>query len=100
MTKVEATVRKYYNGFALDIPEEARCLFPPNGDLHRNTFRVKSDVNSDPVWVSKRHSSGKLDHIHVTGKNWWKQINPQPREGDTVVIQITESKEGRCYRIP
>jgi len=99
MTKVEAIVREYADGFALDIPEEARCLFPPNGDLHTNTFAVKSDLDSDLAWVSKRHSSGKPDHIHVTGKNWWKQINPQPKEGDTVVIQITQSEEGRCYRI-
>lgn len=52
MTKVEAIVREYDDGFALDIPEEARCLFPPNGDQHTNNFAVKSNPNLDLVWVS------------------------------------------------
>jgi len=99
MTKVEAIVGEYDDGFVLRIPEEARCLFPPNGDRYTNLFVVKNNVNSDLVWVSKCHSSGKLDHMHVTKTNWWKQINPQPKEGDTVVIEVTESKGVRHYRI-
>lgn len=99
MTKVETIVGKYADGFVLNIPEEASCIFPPNGNRDKNTFPIMSNDNENWVWVSKRHSSGKLDHIHVTHTNWWKELTTMSKEGDMVVIQVTESKGVRRYRI-
>jgi len=82
-------------GFALGIPEEARCLFPPD----KVPFPIISKGGIDNVQVSKPHSSGKLAHIHVTDKYCWTHLNPQPIVGSTVVIEVTELSGVRTYRI-
>lgn len=104
VTRVDTIVGKFRQpsgkpAFALRIPEEARCLFPPNGSRYRSLFAIKSTGNAHSVWVSKRHSSGQLDHIHVTITDWWKKLSPKPPVGSVVVIEVTESKGGKQYRI-
>ncbi len=104
MTKVETIVAKFRQpsgrlGFALRIPEEARCLFPPSGNRYADRFMIKSTANTDSVWVSERHSSGQLDHIHVTVTDWWKKLSPKPPVGSVVVIEVTESEGSKQHRI-
>lgn len=96
MTKVETTVQSFNvgSGFTLRIPEQARCLFPPD----KEEFQIISNAGIDNVWVSKSHSSGKLAHIHVTGTNWWTNLKAKPGVGATVVIEITKSHGGKIYR--
>jgi hypothetical protein len=104
MTRVETIVGNFKQpngkpGFTLRIPEEARCLFPPNGNRYTNLFVVRSAGNSDSVWISKRHSPRQLDHIHITGTKWWKKLNSKPPVRAVVVIEVTESKDNKEYRI-
>ena len=104
MTKVEAILGEFKqpsgrHGFALRIPEEARCLFPPNGDRYTNLFMITSTGSADSVWVAERHSPRQLDHIHITGTNWWKKLSPKPPVGSVVVIEVTESKGVKQYHI-
>ena len=104
MTRVETILGSFKQpsgkpGFALRIPDEARCLFPPNGDQYTNLFMITGTGTGDSVWVAERHGPRQLDHIHITATNWWKELSPKPSVGSVVVIEVTESEGVRQYHI-
>ena len=101
MTRVETTLR-YANKdgtAALRIPEEARCLFPPDGNRNKNSFTIKSGAYADTVWVSTPHGPYGHPHIHIMGTDWFKALSPKPKDKDKVVIEVTESKGQKEYRL-
>ncbi len=100
MTRVETTLEYANKGTtaALRIPEEARYLFPPDGNKNKNTFTLKSGAYADTVWVSPPHPYG-LPHIHIMRTKCFKALSPRPKAGDKVVIEVTESKGEKEYRL-
>ena len=108
MTKVKTALVacNNYECYALQIPDNARELFPENGTKDKNTFQIMNNEPKNRVWVSPRHPGKlKLDHIHVTHTDWWKGLKPHPKIGGPVVIkdfaeiEVTESDGVPTYQI-
>jgi hypothetical protein len=81
----------YFNN--INIPEEERYLFP----VENVEFTLKNNVNDDIVKVMSHPP--KRPHIHLTTTMWFKKYRDQLKKDEQLIIEVTESKSGREYRL-
>lgn len=99
MTKVEFSFHYYDKSGRrnkITIPSEARCLFPS----YKGSFELQSRAGTDTVTdtVTVWGNPGSEDpHIHLTLTEWFKGNKNPPKEGDKIIIEITETKQGKVY---
>ena len=94
MTKVETVLSQYnnYKGYKLQIPIEARCLFPTK----QQEFTIKTCIGDlQDVYVSEPPSH-RRPHIHIPKE--WVQASKLSHK-DAVVIEVTEFRGVKQYRI-
>ena len=95
MTRVEFTLEiGKGKDNRITIPEEARCLFPDA----EGEFTIKSDAVEDKVRV-KCNKKYKKPHIHLTKTKWFEAHRGKLKDGERLVIEVTESKLGMEYRL-
>ena len=97
MTRVEFVLKLNLDrkSCLIYIPEEARCLFP----AYLNKINLKSNAGTDVIIVqgnpeTKNHAR---PHLHLLTTDWFKKNKDSLKNGDKLIIEITESKQGKEY---
>ena len=94
MTKVEFSFHYYDKSGRrnkITIPSEARCLFPS----YKGSFELQSRAGTDTV--TDTGTPKEKPHIHLSRTGWFKGNKNPPKEGGKIIIEITETKQGKVY---
>jgi hypothetical protein len=94
MTRVEFTLKSLGEFNNINIPKEARCLFPDD----KVKFTIKSDTGEDTVKVMA-HKPKFRPHIHLTTMEWFKKHYRDLKDDQQLIIEITKPKSVREYHL-